>query len=204
MSDQGDHRRSADALADAVAIERVLAGEKQQFSQLVTRYQGVLYRHAVSMVLDYDIAADMVQDAFVRAYINLRDCRDPTRFRAWIFQVLRNRCLDHLKEASRRNVPLEDAAALVDGSEGPVDRIERDRLRTEIERALMHLSPAQREAFVLHYVEGVRYETMAELLHASVSALKMRVLRARDVLGTALQRREVTERQPVRLYIRRG
>lgn len=187
---------------DAVIVARVLAGEKQQFALLVSRYQGALYRHAVSMVLDHDTAADMVQDAFIRAYTGLRSCRDHTRFRAWLFQTLRNRCLDHLKEARRRNVPLEDAGPLMDPAEGPARRVERDRLRRDIHQALTSLPEAQREAFLMHCVEDLPYETMSELLNASVSALKMRVLRAREALVSALRREEVTNAVPIRLSTR--
>ena len=100
-------RRRSDAPADADVIARVLDGEKQEFEHLVRRYQQVLYRHAVSIVLDHDAAADMVQDAFVRVYVNLRQCRDPSRFRAWLFQTLRNRCIDHLKDANRRAIRID-------------------------------------------------------------------------------------------------
>jgi RNA polymerase sigma-70 factor (ECF subfamily) len=193
---------SADALADAEAIERVLDGETEEFAQLVSRYQRLLYRHAVSMVLDHDVAADLVQDAFVRAYVNLARCRDRARFRAWLFQTLRNRCLDYLKEARRRDVRLDDAGPIVDAADDPARHVERARLRMDIEQALARLPIAQREAFVMHYVEGVPYETMAELLEASVSALKMRVLRAREALTVALQDRDVTEFAPARLYVR--
>jgi RNA polymerase sigma-70 factor (ECF subfamily) len=170
----------------------------------VQRYQSALYRHAVGMVLDHDVAADMVQDSFVRAYTQLASCRDRSRFRAWIFQTLRNRCLDHLKEARRRNVPLEDADPLLDPADDPSEAVDRARLRADLEQALAALQPAQREAFVMHYVEGVPYEAMAEVLDASVSALKMRVLRAREALGTALAGRGVTLSPPTRLVIRRG
>jgi len=193
-----------DSADDAVVIERVLAGDRQQFAQLVQRYQGALYRHAVGMVLDHDVAADMVQDSFIRAYTQLASCRDRSRFRAWIFQTLRHRCLDHLKEARRRNVPIEDADPLLDPSDNPSEAVERARLRADLEQALAGLPPAQREAFVMHYVEGVPYETMAEVLDASVSALKMRVMRAREALGTALAGRVVTDSAPARLVIRRG
>ena len=193
-----------DSADDAVVIERVLAGDRQQFAQLVQRYQGALYRHAVGMVLDHDVAADMVQDSFIRAYTQLASCRDRSRFRAWIFQTLRHRCLDHLKEARRRNVPIEDADPLLDPSDNPSEAVERARLRADLEQALAGLPPAQREAFVMHYVEGVPYETMAEVLDASVSALKMRVMRAREALGTALAGRVVTDSAPARLVVRRG
>jgi RNA polymerase sigma-70 factor (ECF subfamily) len=192
-----DHRGS-DVLSDEDVIGRVLDGDKQQYEHLVTRYQQALYRHAVSIVLDHDVAADMVQDAFVRAYLNLRECRDGSRFRPWLFKTLRNRCFDYLKEASRRNVRLDDLVEPpVDEADGPGALAERNELRTELRRALAQLQPALREAFVMHYVDGVPYETMSEQLNASVSALKMRALRAREALTSALRDTNVTDGQPV-------
>lgn len=195
-----DPRTSSDAVADAMLIDRVLDGETDQFAQLVNRYQAALYRHAASMVLDHDVAADLVQDTFLRAYVSLRYCRDRTRFCAWLFQILRNRCRDHLKEARRRDVRLDDAGPLVDKADGPGSTVERKELRAGLEAALAQLPEAQREALVMHYVEGLSYETMAELLDASVSALKMRVLRAREALSATLRDRDVTRVPLPRLY----
>jgi len=191
------------SLDDAAVIARVLRGHKQDFELLVARYQTSLYRHAVSMVLDHDVAADMVQETFVRAYTRLSTCRNHVRFRAWIFQMLRNRCLDHLKDIRRRSVSLDRALDVRDPAGEPALQMERRRLRGEIARALEQLPDAQREAFLMHYVEELPYETMADLLGASVSALKMRVLRARDTLGDALKNKDVTIPSPVRLLLRR-
>lgn len=199
MHTPDDHPQSGTPPDDATVVARVLDGDRQQFAHLVERYQAALYRHAVGMVLDHDVAADMVQDAFVRAYTHLRSCRDYARFRAWLFQTLRNRCLDYLKEARRKNVRLDDARPLVDGAEGPADRVQRAELRDEIRQALMTLRDGQREAFLMHYVEEVPYEKMAELLNVSVSALKMRVLRAREALVSALKDEHVTQGIPARL-----
>jgi len=183
---------------DAAVIARVLRGDKQAFEHLVNRYQHLLHRHAVALVLDHDAAADMVQDAFVRAYVNLRECRDHSRFRAWLFRTLRNRCLDYLKEAGRRNVRLDDVVEpQIDNAEAPGAVVERKELRAGITRALAQLPPTLREAFVMHYVDDIPYETMAELLDASVSALKMRTLRAREALKSALRQADVTGERPV-------
>jgi RNA polymerase sigma factor (sigma-70 family) len=202
--DSGYGSRDANASDDASVIERVLAGDINKFGELVHRHQAVLYRHAVAMVLDHDVAADMVQDAFVRAYTNLRQCRDRDRFRAWLFQTLRNRCLDYLKDARRKNIRLDDAEPILDRAEGPADIVERKRLRARITDALAELPEAQREAFVMHYVEEMPYEAMAELLDAKVSALKMRVMRAREALSGSLRGLEVTESPAARLSVRRG
>jgi RNA polymerase sigma-70 factor (ECF subfamily) len=183
---------------DAAVIVRVLEGDKQAFEYLVSRYQHLLYRHAVTMVLDHDAAADMVQDAFVRAYVNLRECRDHSRFRAWLFRTLRNRCLDYLKEAGRRNVPLDDVVEpQINEADVPGALVERNELRAAIRRALAQLPPMLREAFVMHYVDDMPYETMAELLDASVSALKMRTLRAREALQSALRQANVTGKRSI-------
>ena len=189
-------RRLFDGPTDAEVIASVLGGQTEAFGQLVARYQRSLYRHAVAMVLDHDAAADMVQDAFVRAYTRLRDCREPERFRAWIFQTLRNRCLDYLKEAQRRTVTLDAASDVEDGADGPGVLVERSRLRSEIARALAQLPAAQREAFVMHYVDGMPYEAMADLLGTSVSAAKMRALRAREMLSALLRPDDVTGSAP--------
>jgi RNA polymerase sigma-70 factor (ECF subfamily) len=183
-------------LSDDGIIERVLAGDKEQYAAIVERYQQPLYRHAVAMVLDHDAAADMVQDAFVRAYTNLKECRDPRRFRGWLFQTLRHRCLDYLKEPRRRHVRFDEVLPLLEAAEGPAAFVDQGEIRLDITRALAGLAPEQREAFVMHYVEGMAYEEMAELLDASVSALKMRALRARQALSAALAGADVTD-QPV-------
>jgi RNA polymerase sigma-70 factor (ECF subfamily) len=196
--DAAPDRGQPDAPDDAAVIARVLRGDKQAFAHLVSRYQHLLYRHAVALVLDHEAAADMVQDAFVRAYVNLRECRDHSRFRAWLFRTLRNRCLDHLKEAGRRNVRLDDVVEpQINETDAPDAVVQRNELRAGIARALAQLPPTLREAFVMHYVDDMPYETMAELLDASVSALKMRTLRAREALKSALSQADVTGERPV-------
>jgi RNA polymerase sigma-70 factor (ECF subfamily) len=189
---------------DADVIGRVLAGETEQFAHLVGRYQVPLYRYAVAMTGDHDVADDMVQDALVRAYTSLASCRDRARFRFWLFRMLRNRCFDHLRDPRRRSVPLAEAFPIVDGAEDPGGRVERAQLRADLRDALDRLPDAQREAFLLHHVEEMPYEAMAELVGASVSALKMRVQRARGALAAALQERDVTNTPLTRLSSRRG
>ncbi len=200
-----DWTGSAVVQADADVVRRVLAGDVHAFGEVVARYQGILHRYAVAMVLDHDEATDLVQDAFVRAYTSLAACRDPLRFRAWLFRTLRHLCLDYLKNVRRRNVRLDDApAAAIESPERPGDALEQVRLRADLRRALRDLPDLYREAFMLRHVHGVPYEAMAELLDASVSALKMRVARASGVLRASLDDWKVTNRAASRLSEGRG
>ena len=169
---------------DAALVARVLDGDRRAFEPLVRRHQAALWRYARGMGLDGDTAEDMVQDALVKAYTSLGDCRDGAAFRAWAFRILRNCCLDHLKNVRRRNVPLEEASP--DGPEGfgqePVTEI-----RYELEDALGRLSPLLREAFLLKHEAGYSYDEMADIADTSASAVKMRVSRAREELRDLLE-----------------
>lgn len=171
---------------DAALVSRVLAGDARAYGKLVSRHQAALYRYARGMGLDPDTAEDMVQDTLVRAYTSLAECRDRGAFRAWAYRILRNRCLDHLKNIRRRNVPL-DVAGPVGGAAGfdapPAE------LRHELEDALGRLSPLLREAFLLKHEAGYSYDELAEITDTSPSAVKMRVHRAREELRAMLEPR---------------
>jgi RNA polymerase sigma-70 factor, ECF subfamily len=173
--------------SDAELIERILAGEQELYAVIVGRYQHMLQRFAVGMIQDPDTAADLVQDSFVKAYVSLSDCRDRQHFSAWIFRIVRNRCTDHLRAPARRRVGLECESIELLERDTPDTHFERGQLRLAVEQALARLPEAQREAFLLKHVDNLSYVEMAELLEASVSALKMRVMRAREALQEGLR-----------------
>ena len=172
--------------SDAELIQRILNGEGERYAILVERYQDALFRHAVGMVGDRDAAADLVQDSLVKAYTRLHTCNDPARFPAWVFRILRNRCRDWLKNRRQQTVELKEDTAAADNAD-PVAELERNELGRVVEHALARLPEAQREAFLLKHVEGLSYEEMAERLDTGVSALKMRVMRAREALQLLLR-----------------
>jgi RNA polymerase sigma-70 factor (ECF subfamily) len=179
---------SAGHRTDRQLVEAILGGERAAYRHLVERHEDPLFRRAVSIVRDPELAADMVQETFVRAYERLADCSDPDRFGGWVYRTLRNRCYDELRAARRRAQPLT-AASAVAGDEDPSEDLERVELRRMIEAALGTLSPVLREAFVLKHVDGLSYDEMQETTGVARSALKMRVKRAREELEGILRPR---------------
>lgn len=178
-------RSGARELEDGPLVRRVLAGHREDFSQLVRRHQDELYRYARGMRIEHDPACDLVQEAFVTAYGRLDQCRDPDRFRYWLFRILRNACLDWLKNIRRRSVALDDVT-LESERDTPHASAHRLELRETIAAALDTLSDDLREAFLMKHHEGRSYDEMARLTNASVSAMKMRVHRAREALRDQL------------------
>lgn len=179
-SDVGEEQES-----DASLVARAIAGSDAAFSVLVDRYNDLLYRHAERMLGQADDAEDVVQSAWIKAFRNLRKCRDPERFGAWVFRIGANACKDAVKARRRGHVPLDSVAEL-ESTESEADAGIRIDQRRRLADALARLSPDQREAFLLKHLEGWSYEDMADQLGVRVSALKMRVHRAREELQRTL------------------
>lgn len=167
-------------------VRDVLDGDREAYRVLVRRFEDALYRHAVRMVGAAD-AEDVVQRALVRGFRRLDDCREPEKVGGWLFRITSNLCKDLLRGRSRDAVALDDAGPLESESDSPEEDLDRSELGREIEEALSRLTPEQREAFLLKHVEGLSYPEMSERLSASVSALKMRVHRARETLQELLE-----------------
>ncbi len=184
---EADEMTGAEGPTDGQVVFAVLGGHREMFRILVRRYQDVLFRHAERMVGSHDEACEIVQQALVTGYRKLRKCKDPERVGGWLFRIAANLCKDHLKSRRRRDVSLDEAPTIVALDGQPGAEAERMELRASIDAALGRLSPEMREAFVMKHMEGHSYDEMSEWLGVSVSALKMRVHRAREELQSLLR-----------------
>src|SRR5574341_580868 len=142
---QRDRGERAAELSDGTVVRAVLAGDLEQYAVLVHRYRDRYARYAAQMLGSVDSAEDAVQDALVRAYDQLAQCRDPDNFAGWFFLILRNRCFAERRRA-RRFGGLENLPDLPgpDSSDAPLERAERAQA---LEQALLTLTPEQREVF---------------------------------------------------------
>lgn len=173
-------------LPDEVLVEQARAGQREALGRLVDRYQDRLFRYVRHLGFSEEDAADIVQDAFVRAYRHLRRCGDPTRFGGWIFKITRNLCRTAgAKERRREMVDLE-SVTLIDADPGPESRMKALAEKHFIRAALEELPQEQQEALVLFYLMGHTVREIADLTGASQSAVKMRLKRARDALKVRL------------------
>ncbi|PYP58536.1 MAG: RNA polymerase sigma factor [Gemmatimonadetes bacterium] len=167
---------------DSEVVRAVLGGEVERYAVLVRRYRDRYARYAARMLGSLDAGEDAVQDALVRAFDRLADCREPDKFAGWLFLILRNRCYAERRRRQREGRPLDerdDGVAAPDRPDGTLEQVERMRA---LERSLTHLTPEQREVFVLKHVEGLAYDEIAGRTGATVASLKMRMHRAYDRL----------------------
>ena len=175
-------------MTDAELVARACAGEVEAFGRLVDRYHGDCTRFARRMLGNRDDAEDALQEAFVHAYRGLARYHERDAFRGWLYRILVNECrrLAARRWRNERRV-VHDEIAL----ERAASRQENGgELRDQLQVLLARLEPMLREAFLLKYGEELEYVEMAEVTGASISALKMRVKRARDLLRPMLERDE--------------
>jgi RNA polymerase sigma-70 factor (ECF subfamily) len=178
-------------------IRQCQRGRYAAFEPLVLKYQGEALAVAEAL-LDPDDAADAVQDAFVRAFRNVRSLTSGSGFGPWFRTILRNRCLDRLRSVAHRGreTITEDrvaAHAWID----PVgtEHLERDQLASVVHRALHTLSAAHREVLVLKEMDGLGYAEIASALRIPEGTVASRVYHARAALRRALSDLGVTAKE---------
>jgi len=171
----------ASAPSDAEIVARAREGDHEAFRVLVERYQGRAYRLALRVLRDEEQARDAVQDAFLKAYVNLGRFEGRSSFYTWLYRLVMNLCLDvkrrdHSVRVVETGEPTDleriatpDVRGADEGpwrahEESPDAAVDRSELRGALARAIDELPEAARETLVLREVEGLSYAEIAESL----------------------------------------
>ena len=180
---------------DSALIREAQQGNTAAFEELVRQYDRAVLRLAVHLTGSQEDGQDIYQEAFLRAYINLARFRFECSFYTWIYRIVTNLCLDHLR---KKNVRKEDAPVAKDGNGGEYDLLdqvpdvraganpERDLMRRQlgarISGALEKLTPRERMVFELKHYHGLKLRTVGEILHTTEETAKNTLFRATQKL----------------------
>ena len=179
--------------ADRIAIERCRSGDHEAFSALVNRYRSTVYNLAYRMVGDTEEAADLAQEAFVRAYGALRSYRGEGSFKTWVCRITARIAIDHLRARRKQSLPLQENLVAKDHA----DWSESLRVRELLEQAIAELPPHYRAVIILRHLQELSYQEISEVLGLPMATVKTHILRARALLrkklGPALGRSEVEQ-----------
>jgi RNA polymerase sigma-70 factor (ECF subfamily) len=175
--------------AERDLMERAQRGDRRAFDELVGVFYRAVYSYARRALGDEELALEVAQDTFARAFRYRASWKPGSgSVRSWLFAVAANRIRDARRERRDEPVAIEDPGLLAATGEEGLEAFARGALREEVVRAIEELSPEHREIVTLKYVSDLSYEEVAEVLGLSVSAAKMRALRARDLLARRLAR----------------
>jgi RNA polymerase sigma-70 factor, ECF subfamily len=174
--------------------------DSRSFELLVARYKGLVYKTALRLMGNPQDADDQAQEIFLRIYRNIKTLDDPKGLTTWIYRIATNTCLDALRKSQSRRARQGEQTHLTHSSDEDEIEIadpqcispEQAALRNEIirclEQALAQAEPANRAVLTLRDIEERPYDEIAKILGIGLSAVKMRIHRARLVFKELLDR----------------
>ena len=172
---------------DHALIEAFQDGDEFAFVVLYNRYRGPVYAFCAKMLLDREAAQDVMQEAFVRVYENRQRLLSAGSFKAYLFAIARNQCLNWLRRASR-TAPLPEAGPSAPVAAGTpfADLLKAEQMAL-VNRFLATLSPEYREVLVLREYQNLSYDEIAAVTRNTVPSVKSQLFKARRKLGEYLQ-----------------
>ena len=180
---------------EAAIVRKVLGGDANAFETLVLEYEKNVYNIALRMTGNSEDAADMTQEAFIKAYNSLQAFRGDSKFSVWLYRIVSNVCLDFLRSKNRRptvSLSVEDDDGedtqldVADESQSPELLLDRKLTRDSVRRGLDSLPPDYRQILLLREMQGLSYDEIAQALGLEVGTVKSRIFRARKKLCTFL------------------
>lgn len=172
-----------------VAIDKILAGDKEAFKVLISEYQRLVNHIVYRMVPDADGREDICQEVFMRVYQNLSHFRSDSKLSTWIARIAYNRCVDYL---GRRKISVsvdssEDPAEdIVDETSAPDRDLERADISSHLHAEISRLPAQFRTIITLYHLDGMSYAEIGSAMAIPEGTVKSYLFRARRMLKEQL------------------
>jgi RNA polymerase sigma factor (sigma-70 family) len=191
-----ERRQEADA--DVEIVRQVQAGDVAAFDRLITKYRERVYGIIYNMTSNREDAADLTQDAFIKAFQSIHRFGGQSSFFTWLYRIAVNSTLSHLRKSRLRSffsletidseepVSKEIIAALTDKTGAERDTFVRE-LQEKLNDAMLKLSIKHRTVVTLFEIEGLSHQEIAEVMECSVGTVRSRLHYAKQLLQAELQ-----------------
>ena len=178
---------------DLGLAKRAKSGDYQAFDLLVLKYQSRLISTAFKFVKDVQIAEDIVQDSFIKAFNALESFREDSSFYTWIYRITVNTSKNFLVSKKRKSELLnsdlsEEASYEIEPVEtySPEDLLQATQLKKVITETIDQLGEDTRTALTLRELDGLSYEQIADVVNCPVGTVRSRIFRGREVIDEAI------------------
>lgn len=185
-----------DHLTDQELVAACLDGIEGAFDVLVRRHASAVFRFVCRLVGDAAEAEDLTQEVFLRVWRNLKRFDAAKSFKAWLFRIARNAAYDALRK--RKNIRLDPldgedgsfADAVADESPLPDEAVWTTEIQEGLNRAIESLAPKAKSVVILHGIEGLTFQEVADVVDEPLNTVKSRYLRALKTLRESLMGKE--------------
>jgi RNA polymerase sigma-70 factor (ECF subfamily) len=182
---------------EADLVHELQAGSETAFDWLVTHYHGPVYNLILGMLGDTSDAADGTQEVFLKAFRGIRNFRQGSSLKTWLYRIAIREALNHkrwFKRHLQKNVSIdaepEEGHARIEIEDlcaTPFEQLAAQEIQTVVHGALQQIPGIFRSAVILRDLEGLSYEEVSEVLECSVGTVKSRILRGRRALKEILE-----------------
>ena len=171
-------------------IARTQQGDPESFNPLVTKYQNHIYTLIRKQVQDPEIAKNLTQETFLKAFRAINTFRGDSAFYSWIYRIARNICIDFQRkqQAEQDTDPLHtiDERRITDTYSDPGDLLQKQELRQILRDAIAHLPPTRQHVFLLRYAEELPIKDIATRIKRSEGTVKTHLHKAHHQLRELL------------------
>ena len=184
-------------LDDKHLIERTQSGDPEAFTSLVAKYQDRLYGHINGRVTEPELAKDLTQETWLKAYRAISSFRGDSAFYSWLYRIAENVCTDHFRRQKHNTEPLHliDEYRITETVPCPSRDVERVELREHLQAALVALTPIRRRVFLLYYHHEMPIKAIATEIGRSEGTIKSHLrnarLQLRELLTPYVENRHV-------------
>jgi len=180
-------------MSDQLLIEEILKGKSSIYELLILKYQNQLFATVINIVKDEDLAQDIVQEAFLKAYESLNSLRDRNQFYPWIKRIAINESLMKI-DRNKRYVDMYDESQEEDDyffnsitdEKNPEKELLDEEMRRYVRKYVESLPSKLRTVIILREVEDLSYEEIAEILNIPIGTVRSRLFNARQIIKERL------------------
>ncbi len=166
---------------DEELVRLVLRNQTEAFDVLAKRYEGKLLRYGKRFLYNHESIEDVIQNVFIKAYVNIKSFNPSKKFSPWIYRIAHNEFINTIKRTKKEPLLFFDADIIFSfaGKDDLLKEIERKEERKEMEGHLSKLKVKYREPMILYYFEEKDYQEISDILEIPISTVGTRLKRGR-------------------------
>lgn len=178
---------------DEIIVALVQSGKSDFFGILINRYQEKMMRYARRFLSNDDDKKDIVQEIFIKAYVNIKSFDPKRKFSSWLYRIAHNELVNNLKKKNKSFLPIFDLDTFSPhyyfNNDKTNEKIDRKNTMMLIDKCFDELDAKYKEPIILYYLENLSYKEIADVMSIPVSTVGIRIKRAKKIMKSIFQKK---------------
>lgn len=183
------------SLKDEELVVLVRDQDQELYTEIVDRYQDKLTRYATYLIRQKDKAEDVVQEAFIKAFVNLQGFKTKKKFSSWIYRITHNEAINYIKKYNKEtSLDQNEYLREIPNDDSPAKEFEKKETKKMLRKCLGKLPIIYREPLALFYLEEKSYNEISDILRIPMGTLSVRMNRGKKIMKNLCQKNNLYEK----------